>query len=92
MDVVEKLNFFLIALSEKLFQKRSFLILWKEKNDLKWKKLKFLKEPKNGDFPKGLVHGFCRKIEISLIGVFHRKYARKDRFSINSIENNHFKT
>ena len=26
---------------EKSYQKRSFLILWKEKNDFKWKKLKF---------------------------------------------------
>ena len=27
--------------SEKLFQKRSFLVLWKEKNDFKRKNLKF---------------------------------------------------
>ena len=27
--------------SEKLFQARSFLVLWKEKNDFKRKKLKF---------------------------------------------------
>ena len=27
--------------SEKLFQKRSFWVLWKEKNDFKRKKLKF---------------------------------------------------
>ena len=27
--------------SQKSYQKRSFLILWKEKNDFKWKKLKF---------------------------------------------------
>ena len=58
------------------------MILWKEKNDFKRKKLKFLKGPKNGHFPKGLVHGFGLKIELSLIAVFHRKYVRKDRFSI----------
>ena len=27
--------------SQKFYQKASFLILWKEKNDFKWKKLKF---------------------------------------------------
>ena len=27
--------------SQKSYQKRSFLILWKEKNDFKWKKLRF---------------------------------------------------
>ena len=38
---------------------------------LRGKKLKFEKGPKNGHFPKGLVHGFGPKIEISLISVFH---------------------
>ena len=33
-----------------------------------------------GHFRKGLVHGFCRNIEISLISVFHRNYVRKNRF------------
>ena len=46
------------------------------------KKIKFLKGPKNGHFPKGLVHGFCPKIELSLIVVFYRNYVRKDRFWI----------
>ena len=44
--------------SQKSYQKTSFLILWKEKNDFKRKKLKFLKRRKNGHFPKGLVHGY----------------------------------
>ena len=57
-------------ISQKSYQKRSFLILRKEKNDFKRKKLKFLKGPKNGQFRKGLVGGFCPKIEISLIAVF----------------------
>ena len=38
---------------------------------LRGKKLKFEKGPKNGHFPKGLVHGFGPKIEISLIAFFH---------------------
>ena len=31
-------------------------------------------------FLKGLVHGFCPKIELCLIAVFHRNHIRKDRF------------
>ena len=39
-----------------------------------------------------IFHGFCPKIELSLIVVFHRNYVRKDRFSIFWIEHNDFKT
>ena len=78
--------------SQKSYQKRSFLILWKEKKDFKRKKLKFSKGPKNGHFPKGLVYGFCRKIEISLMAVFYRHYVRKNRCSIFMKEDNHFET
>ena len=39
-------------------RKKSFLTLWAEENDFERKKLKFRKGPKNGNFPKGLVHGF----------------------------------
>ena len=52
----------------------------KENNHFYNKKLKFYQGPKNGHFLKGLVHGFCPKIEIFLIGVFHRSNIRKDRF------------
>ena len=75
--------------SQKSYQKTSFLILWREKNDFKRKKLKFLRGPKNGHFPKGLVHGFGRKIEISLMDVFYRNYFRKNRFLIFWIEKKH---
>ena len=68
--------------SEKFYQKASFLILWKEKNDFKWKKLKFQKGPENGHFSKGLVHEFCPKIKLFLIPVFHRNYVRKKLFWI----------
>ena len=56
--------------SQKSYQKRAFLILWKEKNDIKRKNWSFKKGQKNRHFPKGLLHGFCPKIEISLILVF----------------------
>ena len=52
--------------------------------------MKFKQEPKNGHFLKGLVHGYCPKIEISLIAVFSRNYVRKHRFSIFMKENNYF--
>ena len=38
------------------------------------------KGPKNGHFPKGLVHGFCPKIKISCMGVFYGNYVRKHGF------------
>ena len=52
----------------------------KEKNDLKWKKLKFKKGPKNGQFPKGLVHGFCPKSEISRMSVLYINHVTKNGF------------
>ena len=42
--------------------------------------MKFSKAPKNRHFPKGLVHGFCPKVELFLIDVFHRNHMRNDRF------------
>ena len=53
-------------------------------------KIKVLTRAKYGHFPKELVHGFCPKIELSLIALFHRQYVRKDRFSIFWIEDNYF--
>ena len=67
-----KIEVFLIGVFHRnSIKKTTFLILWKEKNDFKRKKFKFRKGPKNGHFPNGLVHGFCPKIELSLIAVFH---------------------
>ena len=39
--------------SQKFYQKKTFLILWKENNDFKWNKLNFEKGPKNGHFQRG---------------------------------------
>ena len=58
------------GISEKSYQKRSFLILRKEKIDFKRKKLKFFKGPKNKLFLRGSVHGFCPKIELIIITFF----------------------
>ena len=56
------------------------------------KNLSFKKGKKMVIFAKGLVHGFCPKILISVMAVFHRNYLRKNRFSIFWIENNDYKT
>ena len=48
--------------------------------------------PKNVDFLKGLVNGFCEKIEPDIVCVFYGNYVRKDRFSIIWIENKDLKT
>ena len=78
-----KIEVFLIGVFHRnSLKKTKFLILWKEKNDFKWKKLKFQKGPENGHFSKGLVHEFCPKIKLFLIPVFHRNYVRKDLFWI----------
>ena len=37
---------------------------------------------KKFNFPKGLVHGFCPKIELSLIAFFSQKLCHKRSFSI----------
>ena len=54
--------------------------------------MKLKQEPKNGHFIKGLVHGFCPKIELFLIAFFHSNYVRKNHFWILQKENIHFKT
>ena len=61
--------------------KEFFSIFMKEKNDFKWKKLKFWKKGQKMDiFLKGLVHRFCPKIELFLIGVFYKNHIRKHCF------------
>ena len=68
--------------SQNFFQKRSFLILWKEKNNFKKKK---------DIFHKGLVHGLWPKIELFLICLFFlRKLYQKRSFLTFCIENNEF--
>ena len=52
----------------------------KEKNHFWTKIVKFKRGPKNGHFPKGLVLGFCPKIEISLMAFFLQKLWPKKSF------------
>ena len=82
MVFVQKSNFFFAVISEKSYQKRWFLILRKEKNDVKRKKLKFFKGPKNKLFLRASVHGFCPKIELILIAFFLQKLCQKRSFFV----------
>ena len=61
-------------------RKNLFSIFWIENKHCKTEKLTFQQGPKNGHFLKGLVHGFCPKIEVFLMGAFHRNSIRKQRF------------
>ena len=54
-------------------------------------KIKVFKTAKKWTFSKRLVHGFCPKIELFLIGLFHRNHIRKKSFFILRKEKNDFK-
>ena len=58
MDLVQKSKFFLWAFFTEIISENIVFDMWKEKNDFMRKKLNFKKGPKNGHFPKGLVHGY----------------------------------
>ena len=64
------------------------LIFEIEKNAFWNRKVKFSKDRKNRNFPKGLVHGFWLKIEPFLRCIFWSNQARKDGFLIFWIEKN----
>ena len=70
MVFVQKSNFFFAAYFRELVSEKMVSILRTEKNDVKGKKLKFFKGPKNKLFLRGSVHGFCPKIELILIAFF----------------------
>ena len=68
---------------QKLCQKRSFFDILERKQSFVDQNIEVLTRAKNG---------FCPKIELSLIAVFHRNYVRKDRFLIFLIQKKRFKT
>ena len=80
MDFVQKSNFSYLHFSQKSHQKRSFLILCKEKNDFKQEKLKFLKGSKNRHFLKGLVRGVLSKNRTFSYRSFLQKLCQKTPF------------
>ena len=53
-------------------------------------KIEVLKSVKNDIFLKGLVHGFCPKIELFSFGIFLGNQVREKHFFIFWIEKNDF--
>ena len=60
--------------------KKHFLIFWKEHKVFGTQKWSSHKVEKNRHFAKGLVHGFCQKINLFLICFFWAKKSRKKHF------------
>ena len=73
-------------------RKKDFLIFRIEKNAFQTTKDKFYKTLKNRHFAKGLVHGFCVKIDLFLIRIILSKKGRKKNFLIFWMENKAFWT
>ena len=59
---------------QKSYQKRSFFDILDRKESFLDQKIEVYKkgQKKNEHFIRGLVHGFCPKIELFVIGVFYR--------------------
>ena len=71
-----------LCLLGKSSQKRSFFGILDKKECFLDQKKEVLKNDKNQHFPKGLVHSFCQRIELSIICVFWANQDRKDRFGL----------
>ena len=79
---------FLCLFFNKKSQQEHFLIFWIGNKAFWTWKVKFSQSPKkNRHFAKGLVYGFCQKIDLFLI-FFWPKKARKKHFLIFWIEKN----
>ena len=77
--------------SQKSYQKTSFLILWKEKNDFKRKKIKVLKRAKKWTFSKGVSPWIWSKNRTFSYGRFSQKSYQKTSFLILWKEKNNCK-
>ena len=62
------------------FRKYRFLIFSVKKKAFWTRKLKFEKSPTNQTFSKGLVHSFCRKLDLFIIFVFGQIKPQKKSF------------
>ena len=61
-------------------RKKHFFIFWIVKNAFETWKVKFQQSKKNRHFAKGLVHGFCQKINLFLVCFFLSQTRRKKTF------------
>ena len=74
-------NFFYRCFSVKLWQKTSFFDIYERKQLFLDQKIEVLTRAKKGTFFKGVSPWiFFPKIELFLMGVFHRNHIRKHRF------------
>ena len=73
-------NFWYGCFSQKLCQKKSFVNILNRKQSFLDQKIEVLTRTKKCTFLKGLVHGFCPKIELFLICLFYRNSKRKQLF------------
>ena len=75
--VLKNRTFSFSCFSQKLCHKKSLPNILNKKQSFLDQKKEVLGRAKKGQFPKGLVHGFCPKIEISRTGVLYRNCLKK---------------
>ena len=84
MVFLKKSTFFsYVFFLAKKARKKHYLILWIGKNRKEYfldHKRKVLKSSKKSTFAKGLVHGFCQKIDLFLIFFFDQKKPERNIF------------
>ena len=82
MDFVQKLNFLLSLFFTEIMLEKILFGYFKSETLIKRPENEVQTISQIWTFFKRVVHGFCPKIELSLIAVFHRNYDRKDHFWI----------
>ena len=92
MVFVKKSIFFLYVLFKQKRKKETFFNILDRKQSFLDLKNEVLKKSKNRHFEKGLVHGFCQKIDFFFISCFLSKERQNKHFLIFWIEKNAFKT
>ena len=88
MVSVQKSKFFLLCFLEKSSQKILFFDILDKKEWFLDQKNKGFKSAKHRHFPKGIIHGFCPYIRLSLIYFLGEN--KLDRFMIFQIKKNDF--
>ena len=88
----KKSTFFKTFFLNKQSQKETFIYLLHRNKCFLDVKNEVLKKSKNRHFEKGLVHGFCQKIDFFFISCFLSKERQNKHFLIFWIEKNGFKT
>ena len=86
MVFVQKSNFFSFGFFRMIKSGKIFFYILEKKRIFLDQKNKVLKRAKQGDFPKGIIHGFCPKIILFLIYFFGIKQVGKYHFLILWIE------